>query len=160
MRTIVLGVGLLAALMVAATAMASAADNSPGAVYTLTNSPTGNAVVAFDRSVDGTLALQGTFATGGTGTGAGLGSQGAVVLSHDNRQLVAVNAGSNSVSLFSVRPDGVELEATVPSGGIRPISATLHGKSLYVLNAGGAGQERPLRVHANAAAGSISGFSV
>jgi len=139
MRTIVLGVGLLAALMVAATAMASAADNSPGAVYTLTNSPTGNAVVAFDRSADGTLALQGTFPTGGTGTGAGLGSQGAVVLSNDNRQLFAVNAGSNSVSLFSVRPDGVELEATVPSGGIRPISATLHGKSLYVLNAGGAG---------------------
>ena len=147
MRTFVLGISLLAtALVLAATAMASAASNSPGAVYTLTNSPTGNAVVAFDRSADGTLSPQGTFPTGGTGTGAGLGSQGAVVLSNDNRQLFAVNAGSNSVSLFSVRSDSLVLQATVPSGGVRPISVTVHDKSLYVLNAGGAGN--------------ISGFTV
>jgi 6-phosphogluconolactonase len=139
MRTFVLGLGLLAALVFAAGAMASPSTNSPGAVYTLTNSPAGNAVVAFDRSADGTLALQGTFPTGGTGTGAGLGSQGAVVLSNDNRQLFAVNAASNSISLFSVRPDGLDLETTVPSRGIRPISVTVHGTSLYVLNAGGAG---------------------
>jgi 6-phosphogluconolactonase len=139
LRTLVLGVGLLAALALAATATASAADNSLGAVYALTNSPAGNAVVAFSRSADGTLAPQGTFQTGGKGTGSGLGSQGAVVLSNDNRQLFAVNAGSNSVSLFSVRPDGLDLETTVPSGGILPISVTVQGKLAYVLNAGGAG---------------------
>src|SRR5205823_9515199 len=91
------------------------------------------------RAADGALTPQGTFPTGGTGTGAGLGSQGAVVLSDGNRQLLAVNAGSNSISLFSVRPDGLVLEATVASGGSLPISVTVHGNVAYALNAGGAG---------------------
>src|SRR5439155_10564128 len=46
---------------------------------------------------------------------------------------------SNSVSLFGVRPNGLELEATVSSGGVRPISVTVRGKLAYVLNAGGSG---------------------
>ena len=139
MRTLVLGVSVLAMLALAAAANASSSDNSPGAVYTLTNSPAGNAVVAYNRAADGTLTPQGTFPTGGAGAGTGLGSQGAVVLSEDGRQLVAVNAGSNSVSLFSVRPGGLDLEATAPSGGIRPISVSVRGNLLYVVNAGGAG---------------------
>jgi 6-phosphogluconolactonase len=139
MRTIVLGVSLLAMLMLAAAANASSSDNSPGAVYTLTNSAAGNAVVAYSRAADGTLAAQGTFPTGGNGTGSGLGSQGAIVLSDDGRQLLAVNAGSNSISLFAVRPDGLELQATAPSGGVRPISVAVRGSLLYVVNAGGAG---------------------
>jgi len=146
-RTIVLGVSLLAMLALAAAANASSSDNSPGAVYTLTNAPGGNAVVAYDRAANGTLTPQATFATGGNGTGSGLGSQGAVVLSEDGRQLFAVNAGSNSVSLFSVHPGGLQLEATGPSGGIRPISITVRGRLLYVVNAGGA-------------AGNISGLVV
>jgi 6-phosphogluconolactonase len=138
-RTLVLGVSLLALLALASTANASSSDNGPGAVYTLTNSPAGNAVVAYDRAADGTLSPQGTFPTGGSGTGSGLGSQGAVVLSDDGRQLFAVNAASNSLSLFAVRADGLELRATAPSGGIRPISVTIYGNLLYVVNAGGAG---------------------
>jgi hypothetical protein len=137
--TIVLGFALLAMLVVAAAANASSSGNSPGAVYTLTNSPAGNAVIAFGRGADGTLSPQGTFATGGSGSGSNLGSQGAVTLTGDGRQLLAVNAGSNSVSLFRVRPDGLELEAAVPSGGARPISVTVRDKLVYVLNAGGAG---------------------
>jgi 6-phosphogluconolactonase len=139
MRTFVLGVSLLAMLVVAAAANASSSDNSPGAVYALTNSAAGNAVVAYNRAADGTLTPQGTFPTGGNGTASGLGSQGAVVLSDDGRRLFAVNAGSNSISLFAVRPDGLELQATAPSGGIRPISVTVRGDLLYVVNAGGAG---------------------
>jgi 6-phosphogluconolactonase (cycloisomerase 2 family) len=139
LRTLVLGVSLLAMLVVAAAANASSSDNSPGAVYTLTNSAAGNVVVAYNRAADGTLTSQGAFPTGGNGTGTGLGSQGAVVLSDDGRQLFAVNAGSNSISLFAVRPDGLELEATAPSGGIRPISVSVRGSLLYVVNAGGAG---------------------
>jgi 6-phosphogluconolactonase len=138
-RTLVLGVSLLAMLALAAGANASSGDNSPGAVYTLTNSPAGNAVVAYGRAADGTLALQGAFPTRGAGAGSALGSQGAVVLSDDGRRLFAVNAGSGSISLFTVRPDGLELQATAPSGGTRPISATVRGDLLYVLNAGGAG---------------------
>jgi 6-phosphogluconolactonase len=137
--TIVLGFALLAMLVAAAAASASSSANGPGAVYTLTNSPAGNAVIAFDRAADGTLSPHGTFATGGNGSGSALGSQGAVSLTDDGRELLAVNAGSNSFSLFGVRPGGLELEATVPSGGVRPISVTAHGKLVYVLNGGGAG---------------------
>ncbi len=139
MRTIVLGFGLLAMLLFATVATASSSVNSPGAVYTLTNSPSGNAVVAFSRAADGTLTAQGTFATGGDGTGSSLGSQGAVALSNDGRQLFAVNGGSNTISLFSIRPNGLELQATATSGGIRPISITERKGLLYVVNAGGAG---------------------
>ncbi len=139
MRTLVVGFALLAVLVVAGTANASSSGDSPGAVYTLTNSPAGNAVVAFGRAADGSLTAEGTFPTGGAGTGSALGSQGAVVLDDDGRQLFAVNAGSNSISLFAVRHDGLDLEATVPSGGAQPISLTVRGRLLYVLNAGGAG---------------------
>jgi 6-phosphogluconolactonase len=139
MRTLVLGLGVLALLALASVANASSSDNSPGAVYTLTNSPGGNAVIAFNRAADGTLTPQGTFATGGSGTGSGLGSQRAIVLSDDGRRLFAVNAGGNTISLFAVRSDGLELQATVPSGGVGPISVTERKGLVYVLNAGGAG---------------------
>src|SRR5216117_572914 len=53
------------------------------AVYTVTNQVAGNAVAVFNRGADGTLRAAGQVATGGTGTGGGLGSQGAVALSND-----------------------------------------------------------------------------
>jgi 6-phosphogluconolactonase len=138
-RTLVLGLGLLMMLALVTTGTAARAADGHGAVYTLTNSPFGNAVAVFDRSADGTLAAAGTFATGGAGTGSGLGSQGALVLSDDRNELFAVNAASNSISYFSVTRDGLVLEATVPSGGVLPISVTVNKNALYVLNAGGAG---------------------
>jgi len=111
----------------------------PGAVYTLTNQVAGNAVAVFTRGADGRLASAGSVATGGTGTGASLGSQGAVSLSNDGRLLFAVNAGSNDVSVFTVSPAGLALASRVASGGTLPISLTVHGNVLYVLNAGGTG---------------------
>jgi len=125
-----------------------AADAAGGrrAVYTLTNQVAGNAVAVFNRAADGTLTAAGTVATGGTGTGAGLGSQGAVALSDDGQLLFAVNAGSNDVSVFTVGSAGLSLASVTPSGGTLPISLSVHGNVLYVLNAGGNGN--------------ISGFSV
>jgi len=111
----------------------------PGAVYTLTNQVAGNAVAVFTRGADGRLASAGSVATGGTGTGASLGSQGAVSLSNDGRLLFAVNAGSNDVSVFTVSPAGLALASRVASGGTLPISLTVHGNVVYVLNAGGTG---------------------
>jgi 6-phosphogluconolactonase len=99
---------------------AAKSDAVKGAVYTLSNSPAGNAVLAFPRAANGSLGAPVPYPTGGNGTGAGLGSQGAVVLSKTRHELFAVNAGSNSVSLFSVTNDGLELESTVPSGGTTP----------------------------------------
>jgi 6-phosphogluconolactonase len=114
------------------------ASAAAGAVYTLTNSSSGNAVMMFNRSANGHLALGGTFSTGGVGTGAGLGSQGAVILDASNRFLFAVNAGSNTISVFSVTYNGLTLVGTTSSWGQNPISLASFGNMLYVLNDGGA----------------------
>jgi len=121
-----------------ASAVASTAD-APGAVYALTNQASGNAVAIFARGADGSLNWSSSVSTGGTGAGSGLGSQGAVALSDDGRWLFAVNAGSNDVSAFEVTASGLSLTSRVGSGGQRPISLTVHGGVLYVLNAGGDG---------------------
>lgn len=118
---------------------AAAAGNAPGAVFTLTNAASGNEVLAFDRSADGTLSFRGAYSTGGLGNGAGLGSQGAVVLSNDHQWLFAVDAGSSQVSVFAVKPDSLVLTDVAASGGSTPISLTQYGNFLYVLNAGGSG---------------------
>ncbi len=124
----------LAALGVGAT---GAMAHSPRAVYTLTNAPAGNAVKVFHRGGGGSLSPGGEFATGGTGTGTGLGNQGGLVL--DGNRLFAVNPGSDSISSFRVRGHGLELIDTDASGGDQPISLTVDDGLLYVLNAGGAG---------------------
>lgn len=131
-------VAVAAAPLVGA-AGAAAAGPTPGAVYVLSNQPAGNRVLAYDRGADGTLSPAGSWATGGAGTGGGLGSQGAVVLDGSGRHLYAVNAASNTVSSFRVTPAGLDLVDVVPSGGVLPTSLTVHGGLLYVLDAGGAG---------------------
>jgi 6-phosphogluconolactonase len=124
----------------------SPSEGHPGAVYTLTNQPSGNSVIVFDRAADGTLMLAGSYPTGGTGTGAGstfptmvdpLGGQGAVVLSRSNRVLFAVSAASNQVSAFAVDGDRLDLLNTISSGGTMPVSVAVYGNLVYVLNAGG-----------------------
>jgi 6-phosphogluconolactonase len=132
------------ALFLALAGPAMASGGRGGAVYTLTNSTSGNAVAVFDRDRDGSLTARGTVPTGGNGTGAGLGSQGALVLDHN--RLLAVNAGSNSLSLLLVdRRGNVRLADVDPSGGARPISVTVHGKLVYVLNAGDASTPANIR---------------
>lgn len=106
------------------------------AVYTMSNQVAGNEVLVFHRRPNGNLESAGAFATGGNGTGGGLGNQGAVVLDPSDRWLFVVNAGSSSVSSFAVLEDGLQLVDTEPSGGFRPISLTVFGARLYVLNAG------------------------
>lgn len=108
-----------------------------GAVYTLSNATTGNEVLQFNRASNGTLSPAGSFATGGFGTGSGLGNQSALVLSEGQRWLFAVNAGSNEISVFAVKRAGLELVDKVSSGGTRPVSLTVDHDLLYVLNAGG-----------------------
>jgi 6-phosphogluconolactonase len=132
---------LVALVVLAAVALfapaAMAASDAPGAVYVLTNSPAGNAVLVYGRGGDGSLTPAGSFATGGAGSGAGLGSQNAVIVSDDQQRLFAVNAGSNSISSFRIRPgQRLELVDTAPSGGSMPTSVTFHQGLLYVLNAG------------------------
>ena len=107
-----------------------------GAVYTMSNAADRNAVLIFERSFDGRLRAAGAVPTGGTGSGGGLGNQGGVVLSDDERWLIAVNAGSADISVFQVLRRGLRLVSRTPSGGTRPISVTVHRRLVYVLNAG------------------------
>jgi len=131
-----LALGAAALVVLSLVPGATASGGAAGAVYALTNSSDGNAVLVYQRGGDGLLTPAGSFATGGTGTVASLGSQGAVIVSDDHQLLFAVNAGSNSISSFRIRPDGLELVNTAPSGGTMPTSVAFFRGLLYVLNAG------------------------
>jgi 6-phosphogluconolactonase len=111
-----------------------------GHVYVNDNTAGVNTIGAFDRHPDGSLTpIAGSpFAAGGQGTGTVVGSQGALQLSSDGRYLLAVDAGSNQISVLRVRPDG-SLRAVghpVWSGGVEPISIAVHGSLVYVANEG------------------------
>src|SRR4029079_15150838 len=95
----------------------------------------GCAGCAFRRAAGVSLTAAGSYPTGGLGSGAGLGSQGAVIVTHDKRWLLAVNAGSNSISTFRTRHEGLQLVDVVASGGTLPTSLASRAGVIYVLNA-------------------------
>src|SRR4051794_1659456 len=106
-------------------------------LYTETNEAGTNQIFIYQVSNDGSLAFQRAVSSGGAGTGAGLGSQGALTLSEDHEWLFVVNAGSNSVSSFKVHHDGsLSLTRTENSDGKVPVSLSIHRNLLYVLNSG------------------------
>jgi len=116
-------------------------ESNGGAVYVLSNQASGNEVLVYNRSSNGSLSAAGSFSTTGNGTGAGLGSQGSVIL-HDlegYNYLIAVNAGSNDITVFRVDGPGLTQIDKVSSHGTTPISVTAHENLVYVLNAGGSG---------------------
>ena len=106
-----------------------------GALFTATNGASGNEVLAFDRLADGHLSPAERVSTGGLGTGAGLGNQGALVLSRDERWLLVVNAGNDTVSVLDASRR-LRLVDVSSSGGVRPVSVTESRGVVYVLNAG------------------------
>jgi 6-phosphogluconolactonase len=137
-------VGLLALSVAGATAAgATAARGSDvvGHLYVNDNTAGTNTIAGFDRHADGTLTpLPGSpFAVGGAGTGQGTGSQGALQQSGDGRYLLAVDAGSNQISILRIKPNGSLTEAEgspVSSGGNKPVSIAVHDRLVYVANAG------------------------
>jgi 6-phosphogluconolactonase len=132
--------GVLVLFALAGASVRSSAQGLKGAVYVMTNQPAGNAVATFNRDASGGLIPAGTTATGGLGFGSGndpLGSQGSLALSGDGHFLVAVNAGSNDISVLEAGNLGLKLVGRFPSGGTEPVSLTLYKDLLYVLNAGG-----------------------
>ena len=109
----------------------------PGAVYVMTNDPAGNEVVVFSRNAKGILTLVDSYSTGGLGMGDNidpLASQGALILSRNERWLFAVNAGSDEISVFRLGHHRLHLIGTFDSGGTFPVSLTLYHNLLYVLN--------------------------
>ncbi|HET9506337.1 MAG TPA: beta-propeller fold lactonase family protein [Gaiellaceae bacterium] len=133
-RAVVVLLALVAGLLLfSSSAMAS---DGRGVLYTQTNDPNGNTVQRFDRGPGGSLTSAGTFATGGSGLATLGGRQGAVELSGDGRYLYAVNAGSDSVSVFRAGRHGTRLVDVVSSGGDAPASIAEHDGRVYVLNSG------------------------
>jgi 6-phosphogluconolactonase (cycloisomerase 2 family) len=138
----------LSALAVPAVAGADPAPSIPGfatganhAVFVQTDNTAGNQIVAYQRNSNGTLVQAGTYATGGLGgvlNGSAvdhLASQGSLTYDQQNNRLYAVNAGSNTVSVFSVFGDHLFLRQVINSGGQFPVSVAVHGFNVYVLNA-------------------------
>jgi 6-phosphogluconolactonase len=139
---LVLGIAAAGAVAVPASASAST-GGSPvvGHVYVNDNTKETNTIGAFDRHADGTLTpLAGSpFPAGGTGTGSGLAEQGAIQITSDGRFVIAVDAGSNQVSVLRIHPDGslsLVSHGVVSSGGALPDSVAVFGNLVYVANSG------------------------
>lgn len=129
---------LAGAITVGIPGAASASQTRTTTVYTLSNAASGNTVLAF-HAAGGALTPAGSYATGGSGTGVagGLGDQGALTVAEGGRTLLAVNAGSDSLTALRVGDEGSLTPAsTAASGGTMPVSVTVHGDLVYVLNAG------------------------
>jgi len=134
------------------TGTAPAFFHGGGAVFVQTDNTAGNQVVAYQRAADGTLSQAGTYSTGGLGgVLAGsvvdhLASQGSLQYDAQRSLLFAVNAGSNTVSVFSVSGDRLALRQVVSSGGSFPVSIAVSGDVVYVLNALNGGTLQGYRV--------------
>jgi len=131
-----IAIAVLAIFAVADVTHANFGPGNAGAVYTIDNAAT-NHVLYYIRAYDGSLTFGGSVATGGSGTGAALASQSAVVLTSYGHWLLVVNAGSNSISVFNVFSGIPVWSSTTGSHGTMPISLTVYNNWVYVLNAGG-----------------------
>lgn len=122
------------------------------AVFVQTDNLAGNAIDVFAEHPDGRLSLQDTVPTGGLGgqtTGSvadRLASQGSLTYDPQHRLLFAVNAGSDSLSVFSVQGQVLHLLQVVSSGGDFPDSVAVSGDLVYVLDAGGSGAVAGYRI--------------
>jgi 6-phosphogluconolactonase len=132
------------ALVVAAFAASPVAANatSPviGHVYVNDNTSGNNTIGGFDQHSDGSLTpLAGSpFSAGGAGLGIIFGSQGSIQATEDGRFVLAVDAGSNQISVLSVGSDGSLSPSGPPvsSGGLEPVSIAVSGDLVYVANEG------------------------
>ena len=165
LATVGLLTAALAPLMLAACGggddeAAALADHT---VYTMTNASTGNEVVAFRRGADGMLTRIAAYATGGNGLGSAeispvtpqdgtdvLASQGSIQITPDKHTLVVVNAGSATITTFSIdRDGGLTRASTQPSGGLQPNAVAVSNSLVYVANVG---------APSNSYASNIAGF--
>ena len=123
------------------------ADEFIGAVYAMTNgngqdqNPT-NSIVAYGRNQDGSLTNIGTVPTGGDGGdfdgGEGLDpliSAYALTKSDDNRFLFAANAGSNTITAFTISEDyTITVSDEQATNGVGPNSIAYRNGLVYVAN--------------------------
>ncbi len=118
------------------------------ALFVETDASSGNTILSYHRASDGTISFDGSFATGGLGASATngsssvadpLASQGGLTLVNNNQELIAVNAGSDTVTVFFVNGTQLTPIQQISSGGLFPVSVASNGRFVAVVNAGGAG---------------------
>lgn len=109
-----------------------------GAAFAMTNRARNNQITSYRRAADGSLTRVGTISTRGAGIGVDLDTQGSLRLSRDHRFLYAVNAGSDDVSVFAVDGPNLTFLQRVYAGD-QPVSLTINGNLLYVLDGSVAG---------------------
>ena len=120
------------------------AGHSTGYVYLDNNSAGTNTISGFSRSANGALtALPGSpFVAGGAGLGAGIATQGAIRTADDGQYLLAVDAGSNQISVLRIGADGSLTPvpgSPFASGGVEPDSIAVNNGLVYVSNTGAGG---------------------
>src|SRR5262249_3492424 len=136
----------LVAFLAPATAGAAVAPEAHGggtdrAVFVQTDELAGNHVVAYQRADNGALTFSQVYGTGGLGGALNgsvvdhLASQGSLAYDAGHHLLYAVNAGSNSVVVFTVDGTRLKLRQVIGSGGDFPVSVAVHDDLVYVLNA-------------------------
>ncbi|KAI1793076.1 hypothetical protein LXA43DRAFT_279477 [Ganoderma leucocontextum] len=124
--------------------------NAAGAAYFITNEGNNNMVIAASINSDGTLSLDRAVFTRGSGAHGttdpngpdALFSQGAIKASATGQVLATVNAGSNTISLFSINPKSPtvisQIGNPISSEGEFPMSLAFNadGTRLCTLNGG------------------------
>ncbi|WP_328681042.1 lactonase family protein [Streptomyces sp. NBC_01261] len=154
-RTVATGAALAAAALFAApAAVAADAHHGPASlarhsgsatVFVQSDNTAANTVVAYARAADGTLAQKGVHPTGGKGgmlagtVADHLASQGSLAYDRHHQLLYAVNAGSDTVTVFAVRGTHLRRVQVISSGGSFPVGVTFHGNRVYVANTLGGG---------------------
>lgn len=145
-------------LLVGTPAVLAHADENGDAGHTVfvqTNDPAGNSIDVFARGTNGALTFVASYATGGKGgreAGSAvdpLASQSSLVYDAQHRLLLAPNAGSDTLSVFSVRGTTLRLNQVIGSGGPFPSSIAVHDNVAYVLDAGLAGFVQGYRIDGN-----------
>ena len=141
---VVLALAAIGAFALPGSAFAASGSSAvAGHVYLDGNTAGANTIAAYNRAPDGSLTPTpgSPFAAGGAGLAKGLGSQGAIQTAGNGRFVLAVDAGSNQVSVLRTNPDGSLTQvpgSPVSSDGVKPVSIAVHENLVYVANDGDA----------------------
>jgi 6-phosphogluconolactonase (cycloisomerase 2 family) len=132
------GLGVLVGAVLASAAHAN--GNEERSVYVMSNNADANEIYVYARTDYGTLIPRGHVRTGGRGSGGKvdpLTSQGSLTLTSDGRRLLAVNAGSGTLSVLEIEGSALHLIEQVSAGGSEPVAVAQGGDLIYVLNNAG-----------------------
>src|SRR5271170_4040586 len=108
MGPLVLALAATGAFALPGSAVAAKGSSAAGGYVYLDGNTTGaNTIAGYTRAPGGSLTPTpgSPFAAGGEGLGKGLGSQGAIQTADKGRFVLAVDAGSNQISVLQINPD-------------------------------------------------------